>query len=62
MSTNPKIAVFGSGSWATAIVKMLCENLNQVGWYVRNEATVQYIKENQHNPNYLSSAEFSIEK
>ena len=62
MSTNPKIAVFGSGSWATAIVKMLCENLDQVGWYIRNETTAQYIKENQHNPNYLSSAEFSNEK
>ena len=62
MNKNTKIAVFGSGSWATAIVKMLCENLNQVGWYVRNESTLTYIKENQHNPNYLSSAEFSIKK
>ncbi len=62
MSTIPKIAVFGSGSWATAIVKMLCENLDEVGWYVRKEATIEYIKENEHNPNYLSSAEFSIKK
>jgi len=62
MSENPKIAVFGSGSWATAIVKMLCENLNEVGWYVRNETSVEYIKENQHNPNYLSSAELDVKK
>ena len=60
MSENSKIAVFGSGSWATAIVKMLCENLNEVGWYVRNETSVEYIKENQHNPNYLSSAELDV--
>lgn len=58
MNKNPKIAVFGGGSWATAIVKMLCENLNEVGWYMRNESAVEYIKENEHNPNYLSSAEF----
>ena len=62
MSKYPKIAVFGGGSWATAIVKMLCENLEQVGWYVRNQASVDYIKENEHNPNYLSSAQFDINK
>jgi glycerol-3-phosphate dehydrogenase (NAD(P)+) len=60
MSKNPKIAVFGGGSWATAIVKILCENLEQVGWYMRNQNAVDYIKENEHNPNYLSSAEFNV--
>ncbi|NOR28010.1 MAG: NAD(P)H-dependent glycerol-3-phosphate dehydrogenase [Lutibacter sp.] len=62
MSKNPKIAVFGGGSWATAIVKMLCENLEQVGWYMRNQSSIDYIKENDHNPNYLSSAEFDVEQ
>ncbi|WP_456461416.1 NAD(P)H-dependent glycerol-3-phosphate dehydrogenase [Lutibacter sp.] len=62
MNNIPKIAVFGGGSWATAIVKMLCENLQEVGWYMRNQSAVDYIKENNHNPNYLSSAEFSIDK
>ena len=62
MSKNPKIAVFGGGSWATAIVKMLCENLEQVGWYMRNQGSIDYIKENEHNPNYLSSAEFDIDQ
>lgn len=62
MINNPKVAVFGSGSWATAIVKMLSENLDQVGWYIRKEATLEYIKEFEHNPNYLSSAELSIKK
>jgi len=62
MSEYPKITVFGGGSWATAIVKMLSENLDQVGWYMRNENAVEYIKENDHNPNYLSSAEFDVNK
>ena len=62
MSNHPKIAVFGGGSWATAIVKMLCENLNQVGWYMRNQTSIDYIKKNDHNPNYLSSAEFNIKQ
>ena len=59
---KPTIAVFGGGSWATAIVKMLSENMDQIGWYMRNQTTIDYIKENEHNPNYLSSAEFDINK
>jgi len=62
MNKLPKVAVFGGGSWATAIVKMLCENLDQVGWYMRNKATISYIKKEHHNPNYLSSAEFDVSK
>ncbi len=62
MSKHPKIAVFGGGSWATAIVKMLCENLDEVGWYMRSQSAIDYIKENEHNPNYLSSAEFDVNK
>lgn len=62
MNTNPKIAVFGGGSWATAIVKMLCENLDHVGWYMRNQSAIDYINENEHNPNYLSSAELDVNK
>jgi len=41
---------------------MLCENLNEVGWYMRNENAIDYIKINEHNPNYLSSAEFDVSK
>lgn len=57
MSKHQKIAVFGGGSWATAIVKMLTENLETVGWYMRSTEAIKYIKENDHNPKYLSSAE-----
>ena len=60
MALEPKYAVFGSGSWATAIVKMLCENLQTVHWYVRRPQTAQHIIEEKHNPFYLSSVEFDI--
>jgi len=62
MDTFPKIAVFGGGSWATAIVKMLCENLDEVGWYMRNEAAIEHIEEQYHNPDYLSSVEFHTDQ
>ena len=59
MKDNLKIAVFGGGSWATAIVKMLCENLEEVGWYMRNESAIKHIKKEFHNPNYLSAVTFN---
>ena len=57
MSKHPKIAVLGGGSWATAIVKMLIENIETVGWYMRSGQAIEHIKENHQNPKYLSSAE-----
>lgn len=58
MSTPTKYAVFGSGSWATAIVKMLCENLEEVGWYMRSSYIKEHLIKARHNPSYLSSVEF----
>lgn len=62
MSNKLKFAVFGSGSWATAIVKMLCENQEKVGWYMRSVYTKEHLLKEQHNPSYLSSVEFNLEK
>ncbi len=61
MKEHRKIAVLGGGSWATAIVKLLSENLETIGWYMRNEQAIEHIKENEHNPNYLQSAELNPE-
>jgi glycerol-3-phosphate dehydrogenase (NAD(P)+) len=57
-----KYAVLGGGSWATAIVKMLCENLDEVLWYMRNSDAIDYIREHGHNPNYLTSVTFDTSK
>ncbi|MDC1161946.1 NAD(P)H-dependent glycerol-3-phosphate dehydrogenase [Tenacibaculum sp.] len=62
MSKQAKIAVLGGGSWATAIVKMLSENLETIGWYMRSVYAIEHIKRNKHNPNYLSSAELHPEQ
>ncbi|MBZ9786783.1 NAD(P)H-dependent glycerol-3-phosphate dehydrogenase [Psychroflexus sp. CAK57W] len=55
---NPNFGVIGSGSWATAIVKMLCENVPEVNWYIRKQEVIDYIEKEHHNPNYLSAVEF----
>jgi glycerol-3-phosphate dehydrogenase (NAD(P)+) len=62
MSEKLKFAVIGGGSWATAIAKMLCGNLDEICWYMRNEDAIEHIKTHYHNPNYISSVEFDIKK
>ena len=62
MTDYPKFAVIGGGSWATAIAKMLCVNLPEIAWYMRNESAVENIRTLKHNPNYLTSIEFDTSK
>lgn len=62
MKSEPQIAVIGGGSWATALVKIICNNSKTIGWWVRNKETADYINKYHHNPNYLSSVEFDIKK
>ncbi|MBN8692259.1 MAG: NAD(P)H-dependent glycerol-3-phosphate dehydrogenase [Bacteroidetes bacterium] len=57
-----KIGVIGSGSWATAIVKILSNNSGSINWYFRNEDDINYIKQHHHNPKYLSSVDFDLNK
>ena len=60
MKKDSKFAVIGGGSWATAITKMLCENVQTVSWYMRNQDAIEHIQKEEHNPNYLSSVEFDV--
>ncbi len=58
MNKNKKIAVIGGGSWATAIIKMLIENVkpeSKINWYIRDKEVINLIKKTQRNPKYLSS-------
>lgn len=62
MSYETKIAVIGQGSWATALVKILSNNLNTVSWFFRHQADIDYINQYQHHPRYLSSVVFDLAK
>lgn len=62
---NRKIAVIGGGSWATAIVKMLCNGLPEnesISWWMRNTEQIDSIRKFRHNPRYLSAVEFDVTK
>lgn len=51
--------IIGSGSWATALVKILTDNGHTVNWWVRNPTAVAHIKKFGNNPTYLSSVKFN---
>ncbi|MCG6186130.1 NAD(P)H-dependent glycerol-3-phosphate dehydrogenase [Maribellus maritimus] len=57
-----KVAVIGSGSWATAIAKMLLENVKEINWFFRKEDTIKQFKKQGNNPRYLQSAEFETDR
>jgi glycerol-3-phosphate dehydrogenase (NAD(P)+) len=57
-----KIGIIGSGSWATAIAKMLLENVSQINWYFRKKDTIELFKELKANPRYLQSVEFDLNR
>jgi len=56
------VGVVGSGSFATAIVKMLMENSKTVHWCVRNEFVKGSIELRGHNPTYLTAVHFNVKK
>ena len=55
-----KIAIIGSGSWATAIAKIVIEHTHDIGWYFRKEDKIEEFKRKGHNPAYLTSVHFNL--
>jgi glycerol-3-phosphate dehydrogenase (NAD(P)+) len=51
-------AILGSGSWATALAKILTDNRIHINWWIRNEAIISHLEKRHHNPNYISSVFF----
>jgi glycerol-3-phosphate dehydrogenase (NAD(P)+) len=60
MFSNSKIAIIGSGSWATALAKILLNKNHSINWYFRNPDNIRFFEENHHNPNYLCDLMFDI--
>jgi len=62
MEKNTRIAVIGSGSWATALVKLLLNNEKNINWYLRHKEDIEHIKKYRHNPKYLASVEIDVSR
>jgi glycerol-3-phosphate dehydrogenase (NAD(P)+) len=56
------VAVIGSGSWATAIVKLLSAGSDRICWFIQFDDILKYVKKYHHNPKYLSAVDFKPDK
>ncbi|MDB5201611.1 MAG: glycerol-3-phosphate dehydrogenase [Ferruginibacter sp.] len=54
--------ILGSGSWGTALAKILTDNGQAIHWWNRSETAIAQFRLRHHNPQYLSSARFDINK
>ncbi len=54
-----QFGIIGSGSWATALAKILTDNKNSIHWWIRNSSTINQFIQRKHNPHYLHSAYFN---
>lgn len=57
-----QFGMIGSGSWATALAKILTDNGNTINWFIRNEKNIAYLQKRRHNPHYLGSAYFDTKQ
>lgn len=57
-----KFGILGSGSWGTALAKILTDNGNNIYWWNRSAAAIEQFKAKRHNPQYLTAARFDINK
>lgn len=64
MSILPKgkTAIIGSGSWATAIAKIVLANENTINWYLRRDDQIEDFKRMGHNPSYLTGVHFDLNR
>lgn len=62
MFADSKIAIIGSGSWATALAKMLLHNVETINWYFRSADNVEQFLKFKHNPSYLRGVEFDVSR
>ena len=52
---NLRYAMIGSGSWATALVKLLLNHQQSISWFMRSQKNIDNIRENHHSRSYLQS-------
>lgn len=57
-----RIGIIGSGSWATAIAKIVTDNGFAINWWVRQANNIAYFQKRHHNPHYLRNAYFDVAK
>ena len=60
---NNTIGIIGGGSWATALAKLFCQQDGlHIHWWVRSQEVATHLQSYGHNPNYLSSVQFQLDR
>lgn len=57
-----RVALLGSGSWATAVAKILLENVGEINWFIRDDDTIDQFRQYGHNPGYMRGVIFDIDR
>ena len=52
----------GGGSWATAVAKIVLEKVDHISWYMRRPEVIEDFKRLEHNPSYLTSVHFNVNR
>jgi glycerol-3-phosphate dehydrogenase (NAD(P)+) len=62
MRCKTKYGILGGGSWATALAKIVTENNQTINWWIREEKNIELFQARKHNPHYVSSINFNMER
>ena len=52
----------GGGSWATAVAKIVLGKVDHISWYMRRPEVIEDFKRLEHNPSYLTSVHFDVNR
>ena len=59
---NLRFSMIGSGSWATALVKLLLNHQQEIAWFIRDQKNIDRVMKNHRNKVYLSSVMLEPER
>lgn len=56
------VSIIGSGSWATALAKIVMHNTTDIYWHIRRQEVIDEFVEIRRNPNHLEWAYFDVSR
>ena len=56
------VSIIGSGSWATALAKIVMHNTTDIHWHIRRQEVIDEFVEIRRNPNHLEWAYFDVSR
>lgn len=62
MKAPGKIAILGSGSWATALAKIVLSTQPRINWFIRHSDKIEEFKKMGRNPSYLTGVQFDLDR